>query len=51
MSQDLQWNKIQCIPIVYEEGQNCMLELFSLSPDGATEVHSRPINVRLFAEN
>lgn len=40
-----EWNEILRIPNVYEEGYSCMLDHFTLSPDGTTRVQSRAYNV------
>ncbi|GFG39611.1 hypothetical protein Cfor_02885 [Coptotermes formosanus] len=40
-----EWNEILRIPNIYEEGYSCMLDHFTLSPDGTTRVHSRAYNV------
>jgi lipocalin len=42
-----EWYEILRIPNVYEEGYSCMMDNFTISPDGATKVHSHAYNARL----
>ena len=41
-----EWNELLRIPNVHEEGYSCMLDHFSLSPDGVIKVHSHAYNIR-----